>query len=96
MRVIEKYVCECCGGEFALQSEAERCEKRHLHPQRTDFIYPVARFTRFNETTYPSEVRVHFEDGSFAVYTDKGRVPPRKGKAPAGGTQGEEKTSSQK
>lgn len=93
MRVIEKYVCECCEEEFALQSDAERCEKRHLHPQRTDFIYPVARF---NETTYPSEVRVHFEDGSFAVYTDKGRVPPRKGKAPAGGTQGEEKTSSQK
>lgn len=93
MRVIEKYVCECCEEEFVLQSDAERCEKRHLHPQRTDFIYPVARFT---ETTYPSEVRVHFEDGSFAVYTDKGRVPPRKGKAPAGGTQGEEKTSSQK
>lgn len=93
MRVIEKYVCECCGEEFVLQSDAERCEKRHLHPQRTDFIYPEGHF---NETTYPSEVRVHFEDGSFAVYTDKGRVPPRKGKAPAGGTQGEEKTSPQK
>ena len=69
MKELHLWVCEKCHAQYKTPEEAAKCEKGHRIPQRITNTY--YRPITVDQSGYPFQMYVRFDDGDEIVYERK-------------------------